>query len=77
MEWRNFASLNSLLLYPNTVIFFVPDFGNVEAPLFDTQKEGGIGIVLFPEERCVKRENSKCGTESVQMCWCLLETKLG
>lgn len=39
MEWRNFASLNSLL-YPNTVIFFVPDFGNVEAPLFDTQKEG-------------------------------------
>jgi hypothetical protein len=32
-----FCFIKLVVIIPNTVIFSVPDFGSVEAPLFDTQ----------------------------------------
>jgi hypothetical protein len=60
-----------LVIIPKTIILSAPGFGSVEAPLFDTQKEGGISIILFLEERCGDGERKsfrcegKCITELV------------
>lgn len=45
MEWRNFAWLDSCLYTPQRSPLAGP--GHVEAPLLDTQREGGIGGYLF------------------------------
>lgn len=59
MGVEDFCFIKIVVIIPKTIIFSVPEFGSVEAPLFDTQKEGGIGIVLFLEERCGDEEKKE------------------
>jgi hypothetical protein len=47
---EEFCFIELVLLYPPTLSFVFARFGHVEAPLLDTQREGGIGTVLYFEE---------------------------
>lgn len=75
---EEFCFIILVVIIPKTIIFSVPELGNVEAPLFDTQKEGGIGIVLFLKEKCGdgERKSVSCGGECINEL-VLLETRLG